>query len=119
VSKSESLRLADYLGHIVGAIERIDEYVGDMTEVDFLTDQRTQDAVVRNFEIIGEACRCVVRSNAAFAELHPEVSWSFAWEMRNALAHGYFNVDFQIVWRTIHGDLPDMASRVRSLAAAL
>ena len=55
MSKKDILRIPDYLGHIVEAIERIHRYVEDISEVGFLEDEKTQDAVVRNFEIIGEA----------------------------------------------------------------
>ena len=62
MSHSESSpRLLDYLAHIVEAIERIDHYVQDIDELAFAADQRTQDAVIRNFEIIGEACNSVAK----------------------------------------------------------
>jgi len=53
MSKSDPLRVADYLAHIVEAIDRIHRYVEDMAELAFLEDEKTQDAVVRNFEILG------------------------------------------------------------------
>jgi uncharacterized protein with HEPN domain len=59
MNEAKSTRLIDYLEHIVQAIERIRDYVEDMNEVAFLMDRRTQDAVIRNFEIIGEACNNV------------------------------------------------------------
>lgn len=52
-----SPRLLDYLAHVVEAIERINHYAQGMDELAFATDQRTQDAVIRNFEVIGEACQ--------------------------------------------------------------
>lgn len=112
MSKSDNLRALEYLRHILEAIQRISRYVGDMSEAAFLEDEKTQDAVVRNFEIIGEACRNIERFHADFAAKHPEVPWGFAYEMRNALAHGYFKVDLEIVWKTVHNDLPGLAERV-------
>ena len=73
MSKTDALRIPDYLGHIVEAIERIDRYLADTDEVAFLNDQKTQDAVVRNFEIIGEAAHNIERYHAAFAAAHSEV----------------------------------------------
>lgn len=108
MSKADILRLPDYLGHIVEAIERIHRYVEDLDEVGFLQDEKTQDAVIRNFEIIGEASNNIKRHHPEFAEQHPEVPLNFAYEMRNALAHGYFKVDLEIVWKTIHADLPEL-----------
>ncbi len=53
--KTDILRIPDYLSHIIEAIERIHEYVEDISEVTFLEDRKTQDAVIRNFEVLGEA----------------------------------------------------------------
>jgi uncharacterized protein with HEPN domain len=109
-------RLADYLAHIAEAIERIDRYTGDMDEVAFLNNELVQDAVIRNFEIIGEASNNIEKHYPDFAVAHPELPLSFAYQMRNAVAHGYFKVDFEIVWRTIYRDLPGLHKQVRELA---
>ncbi len=73
---------------------------------------KTPDAVIRNLEIIGEAARNIERNHAAFAAQHADVPWGIAYEMRNALAHGYFKVDFEIVWRTIENDLPGLEKKI-------
>ena len=99
-------RLLDYLGHITQAITRIDGYVDDMNEVGFLQSELVQDAVIRNLEIIGEASRNIEKHFPEFAAANSEIPFAFAYEMRNALAHGYFAVDLEIVWRTIQRDLP-------------
>jgi uncharacterized protein with HEPN domain len=108
-------RLADYLAHIAEAIERIDRYTEDMDEVAFLNNELVQDAVIRNFEIIGEASNNIEKHYPDFAAAHPELPLSFAYQMRNAVAHGYFKVDFEIVWRTIHSDLPGLHKQVCEL----
>ena len=115
MSRTDILRVPDYLGHIVEAIERIHEYVSDMDEVAFLEDTKTQDAVIRNFEIIGEAARNIERHHAQFAALHPEVPWSVLYTMRNRVAHGYFKVDLEIVWKTIHTDLNELHTQIGEL----
>ena len=115
MSKTDILRLPEYLGHIVQAIDRVLRYVEDMTELGFLEDEKTQDAVIRNFEIVGEASQNIKRYHPAFGQRHPEVPLNFAYEMRNALAHGYFKVDYEIVWRTIYSDLPALREQVRAL----
>ena len=107
-------RLADYLGHILHAIERIQRYSGT-DEAGFLGNEMAQDAVIRNFEVIGEASRNIERGYPDFAAAHPEVPLAFAYEMRNALAHGYFKVDLAIVWRTIESDLPRLRQQVQAL----
>lgn len=115
MSKIDVLRLPEYLRHILEAIERIHLYVEDMSEVGFLEDRKTQDAVIRNFEIIGEASRNIERYHAKFASTHQELPLGFAYEMRNALSHGYFKVDLEIVWKTIHADLPGLHAQIRKL----
>ena len=112
-------RLCGYLDHVIQAIERIHSYVENLDESTFLRDPRTQDAVIRNFEIIGEACNNVTRHFPHYADEHPEIPWRFAYEMRNVLAHGYFKVDLEIVWRTIHRELPPLHQQIRDLLAAL
>lgn len=109
-------RLPDYLGHIDAAIDRIQRYSLGLDEAGFLGSEIVQDAVIRNFEVIGEACRNIERHCTEFAAAHPELPLAVAYEMRNALAHGYFNVDLRIVWKTVHADLPQLQALVRALS---
>jgi len=90
-----------------------------MDELAFSRDEMTQDAVIRNCEIIGESCRNIERADPGFAATHPELPLSIAYEMRNALAHGYFKVDLAIVWKSIENDLPPLHEKVRSLLGML
>ncbi|MBI4937381.1 MAG: DUF86 domain-containing protein [Nitrosomonadales bacterium] len=115
MSKTDILRISDYLEHILEAIERIDLYVSNTDEVAFLNDKKTQDAVIRNFEIIGEAAHNIERYHAEFAANHPDVPWTVIYAMRNRVAHGYFNVDLEMVWKTIHSDLPDLHAQIKQL----
>lgn len=87
-----------------------------MDEEAFLNNQLVQDAVIRNFAIIGEASNNIEKHYPEFAAAHPELPLSFAYQMRNAVAHGYFKVDFEIVWRTIQRDLPRLYRQVRKIA---
>ena len=86
-----------------------------MSLEDFLLDLKTQDAVIRNFENIGEASRNIARHYPDFSEVNSHVPWGFAYEMRNVLAHGYFKVDLNIVWTTIQNDLSDLKKKILSL----
>lgn len=84
-----------------------------MTEVKFAEDELTQDAVIRNLEVIGEASNNIQKRFPDFAAAHPELPLASAYQMRNAVAHGYFSVDLEIVWKTIQGDLATLSERVR------
>lgn len=112
-------RLPDYLGHILEAIERIQHYLDDMDEVGFLDSKLVQDAVIRNLEVIGEASRNIERVHPEFAAAHPELPLALANDMRNALAHGYFKVDLEIVWKTIQNNLPDLHAQITVVSATL
>jgi uncharacterized protein with HEPN domain len=105
-------RLADYLGHVLEAIERIEQYTAGKGFDDFARNVMAQDAVVRNLEIIGEACRNIERGDPGFLLRHPGFPLRAAIEMRNVLAHGYFSVDLEIVWRTVRTSLPGLKAQV-------
>ena len=72
--------------------------------------------MIRNLEVIGEACNNVAKNHPDFAQKHAQVPWGFAYEMRNALAHGYFTVDLGIVWQTVQNDLPALRAQVAALS---
>lgn len=113
----KALRVPDYLGHILKAIERINRYTADLDEVRFLNSELVQDAVIRNIEIIGEASNNIQRVAPEFAALHDDIPWLVIYTMRNRLSHGYDKVDLELVWKTIQGDLPDLYLKVRALVA--
>ncbi len=113
--KKHAFRVQDYLGHILEAIKRIRRYTEDLTEPAFLEGEMVQDAVIRNFEIIGEAARNIERDSPDFAAKHADVPWTLIYTMRNRVAHGYFTVDLEIVWKTIHQDLPELAAQIARL----
>ena len=108
----DPLRLADYLEHILEAISQIQIYCEDIDEVSFLENRLIQDAVIRNFEIIGEASKNIERVAPEFVAAHPELPLAFAYDMRNLLAHGYYKVDVTVVWKTIERDLPYLQEQV-------
>ena len=108
----DPLRLRDYLGHILEAISQIQSYCEDIDEVSFLTNRMIQDAVIRNFEVIGEASKNVERVAPDFVAAHPDLPLAFAYDMRNLLAHGYYKVDVSVVWKTIERDLPHLQQQV-------
>jgi uncharacterized protein with HEPN domain len=88
---NEPLRIGDYFGHIIEAIDRIQKYSANCDEASFLSDELIQDAVIRNFEIIGEASKNIERVAAGFMAANPQLPLAFAYEMRNVLAHGLLN----------------------------
>ena len=112
---ADSKRTSDFLGHILEAISRIGRYTDQMNIADFQENELVQDAVIRNMEVIGEACGNIRKLAPAFVQSHPEVPWSSAIGNRNALSHGYFSVDLKLVWATVKSDLPTLKLAVERL----
>ena len=112
-------RLPDYLGHILEAIHRAQRYVAGHGEVSFASDEKSQDAVMRNIEGMGEAARNVLRLHPDFAAAHSDVPWALMVGMRNRVSHGYFAVDWDLIWATVQNDLPVLDDQVTSLLVGL
>lgn len=81
--------------------------------------ERVQDAVIRNIEIIGEASHNIRVQYPEFATANPALRLAIAYQMRNALAHGYSTVDLKIVWTTIRKELPMLYAMVQTLLSNL
>jgi len=80
-----------------------------MSKEDFLADKRTQQAVVISLVIIGEAAARIMDKHSEFIADHPEIPWRGMRGMRNRVAHGYFDVNLDVVWDTTQTALPDLA----------
>jgi uncharacterized protein with HEPN domain len=89
-----------YLATALECIDRIAKYTEGMTKEEFLADHKTQDAVVRNLEIIGQALKDF--GVASLTEQMPQTPWSQITGMRNVLAHEYLGIDMILVWEAIH-----------------
>ncbi len=93
------------LEDIVEALGNIEEYVAGFTLEMFLSDKKTQDAVTRNLEIVGEAAN---RLSAQFKSAHDEIEWGKMIGLRHRIVHEYFGVDIDIIWRIIKQDIPTL-----------
>lgn len=113
--KKTDLRLPDYLDHITQAIERVNTYIQGIDKKDWLGNTLIQDAVIRNIEINGEASHNVQTFHKEFAKQNADFPWDDAYWMRNVLSHGYFEVDLDIVWKTITSELPEFLVTIRSM----
>ena len=112
---NKALRVPEYLGHILQAIERIERHTTDVDVVGFLASELIQDAVIRNLEVIGEAANNIQIADIAFAKAHDEIPWQVMYAMRNRLSHGYDKIDYEMVWKTVCNDLPELYALVKSL----
>lgn len=92
-----------YLEDILLSLERIREYVSGLDFIRFKQDYKTGDAVIRNFEIIGEAAKNLP---AELKESHPEIPSGEMYRLRNRASHEYFGIDYGIIWAIIINHLP-------------
>ena len=104
--------LTVYLGHVVMAMDAIAEYVSDMSETEFYEDHKTQDAVIRNLEIVGEAIKHVPDE---CRERYPQIDWRGLAGLRDVLIHQYFGVDYAAVWEIAVSELPGYREAIASL----
>jgi uncharacterized protein with HEPN domain len=97
------------LQDISSSIDKISEYTDGLSFPEFLNDSKTIDAVIRNFQIIGEAAN---RLPEEFKEAHPIDDWHRIRGFRNRIAHDYMGIDFQIVWLIKENFLPDLKVQI-------
>ncbi|WP_455925965.1 HepT-like ribonuclease domain-containing protein [Pseudomonas putida] len=107
-------RLADYLVHIRDAAQDALTFVEGLDKTDFLDDKRTQQAVVMSLIILGEASTKIMDRYPAFVQAHPQVPWRSMRNMRNRIAHGYFDINLDVVWDTVRLALPDLLANLPS-----
>ena len=102
-----------YVRHIYDCIARIKEYVRDGKDA-FFRDRKTQDAVIRNLEVIGQAVKDIGVGDLATSQ--PGVPWAQVAGARNILAHHYLGVDLELVWSIVERDLPALEEKIVAMA---
>ena len=97
------------LNDICQAINRIEQYIENLSFDAFSKDQKSIDAVVRNLEIIGEAAN---RLPDEFKEKYSEIEWHKVVGLRHRIVHEYFGIDLEIIWQILHKDLPGLKQQI-------
>ena len=103
-----------YLRHILDAIEKIERYASVGREA-FLATHHWHDAVIREFEVIGEATK---RMSAELRTRHGDVNWRRMAGLRDVLIHGYMDVDLAVLWKIVEHKLPELKRKVEMIIAA-
>ncbi|MDE0086697.1 MAG: DUF86 domain-containing protein [Candidatus Poribacteria bacterium] len=101
-----------YLEDILEAIDRIQEYVQDVTRKTFETDRMRIDAVIRNLEVIGEVVKQVPDS---VRKKYPSVAWRKIAGLRDFLIHKYFDVNLEIVWGVVQSNIPILKTEIQQI----
>ncbi len=108
-------RLIDYIGHMLEAAQLACSYLDGLNKGDFLADRRTQQAVILNIVVIGEAATKLAKDYPEFIDQHPDVPWKNMKGMRNRIAHGYFDINLEIVWDTVQAALPHLVEQMTAI----
>lgn len=111
-------RLPDYLDHMLDAAQQACVYVEGLSKADFLADRRTQQAVILNLVILGEAAAKLLDGFEPFLSGYPQVPWRSMKGMRNRIAHGYFDINLDVVWDTVQTALPQLLTQLPTIREA-
>ena len=101
-----------FIIHILTSITNIQSYTFQISREEFIRNKLVQDAVIRNFEIIGEASKNIPIS---FRNQYPHIPWRQMAGMRDKLIHDYINVDADAVWTTIINELPKLKAELEKI----
>jgi uncharacterized protein with HEPN domain len=100
------------LGDIIESIQKIKNYTVGMSSREFFDDDKTLDAVIRNFEIIGEAAN---RMPEEIRDNNQNVNWHRVRGFRNRIVHDYMGIDYEIVWEIVVHDLDDLQIQIQKI----
>ena len=110
--KKQDRTYIHYLEDILLSIQRIQEYISDYNFAQFKRDFKTVDAVIRNFEIIGEASKNLPEK---IKEKYKEIPWDEMYRLRNRVTHEYFGIDYEIIWDIATNYLPENRESIEDI----
>lgn len=101
-----------YLEDIHLAMSRISEYIQGYTFIKFKQDYKTVDAVIRNFEVIGEASKNIPK---VIKSKYPDIPWDEMYLLRNKVSHDYFGIDYEIIWDVATNYIPENKLQIEQI----
>ena len=109
---SDDRQWGDYIEDIADAIKSIEEFIENMEFEEFVNDKKTNFAVIRSLEIIGEATKNIPDS---IRNKYPHIPWKDMAGTRDKVIHHYFGVDLKVVWKTITEDIPSIKPKLQEI----
>lgn len=101
-----------FIEDILGAVDKIERYIEDLSYEKFLKNDMVVDAVVRNLEVIGEAAKNIPEDTK---KQYPDIPWKRIIGLRNIAVHEYFGIDLSIVWEIITSNLPETKPKILTM----
>lgn len=101
-----------FIKDILDCSKRIIDYIKGKTFEEFTENQMLMDAVIRNLEVIGEATKMIPDK---VKQKYPEIEWRKIGDLRNILIHGYFGIDYDILWDIVQNKIPDLAIKIEKV----
>ena len=105
----------DYLEHMRQAATEALSFVAGLTYESFMADTRTQKAVLMSLFVVGEAAAKMMVRHQEFVAAHLDLPWSKMRGLRNRLAHGYFDINYELVWNTTQTDLEELLAKLADI----
>lgn len=101
-----------FIKDMISSMDSIEEFVKGMTLEQLMKDDKTSSAVIRKFEIIGEAAKHIPET---LKDNHTGISWKSMVGMRDRLIHAYFGIDYKLVWSAIKTDIPEVKPKLQKI----
>ena len=112
---AQKRRIPEYLDRMIESLRLSRRYVEGFSKENFLADKKTQQAVILNIMVIGEAAIQILDEYPEFAARYPDVPWKQMRGMRNRMAHGYFDLNLDVVWDTVQQALPKLERQILAI----
>jgi len=112
----EQRAYSDFLNDIYDAINKGISFINKMSYEEFKEDEKTQFALIRVIEILGEASKKIP---SEIKSQNPSIPWREMSGMRDLLIHDYFGVNIEVIWETVKNDLPELKEKVQNLINSL
>jgi len=98
--------------HVLDAIKNIEDFTEGLTYEEYMDDFKLRLAIVKLFEIIGEAVSAI---SSEIQEDNPEVEWAIIKSVRNVLVHEYFGIDYKVIWNSIQVNIPSLKKNLQNI----